>query len=82
MYNVSFPLEIMLVDGKSGLPRIIKAGTYPMMRVPNPLYPRQRPWLVINGSMIGLAEAYFRALEKESIPVFRVKISEAETLRT
>ncbi len=82
MYNVSFPLEILLVDGRTGLPRVIKAGTYPMVRIPNPLYPRQLPWLVIKGSMIGLAEAYFRTLEKESIPVFRVKISKAETLRT
>ncbi|MHB0977827.1 MAG: hypothetical protein ACYC1K_00215 [Minisyncoccota bacterium] len=79
MYYVSLPLEMQLVDGKSGLPRVVRAGTYLMERIPNPLYPGQFPWLVIKGSKIGLAEAYFWELEAEKIPVFRVKISPSRT---
>ncbi len=79
MYYVSLPLEMGLVDGKNGLPRVVSAGTYLMERIPNPLYPGKGPWLVIKGSWIGLAEAYFWALEAEKITVFRVKISPSRT---
>ena len=78
MYKVTFPLSIALINGRNGKAVIKKAGAYTMIRIPNPLYPKQFPWLVIEGTLVGLAEAFFWDLENENMEIFKVKIERIE----